>query len=235
MVVAAVIPALNEAASLPAVVAALRSAPGGEDLRIVVADNGSRDGTSEVARGLRLEVVWAPRRGYGTAVQAGLHLLAAAPPDVVLVVDADLADPVERWPELVAPIERGAADLVASDRTALAEPGALTAVQRFGNALATRLIAGVSGHRFADLGPFRAIRWSALRRLGMEDPTWGWNVEMQLKAVRAGLRVLEIPMPYRRRTRGRSKVSGSIRGAARAGVRIVWAVGRYARSPLPRV
>jgi glycosyltransferase involved in cell wall biosynthesis len=235
MRVAAVIPALDEAASLPGVLAALRSAPGGDRLRIVVADNGSSDGTSEVARDLGAEVVWAPRRGYGTAVQAGLNVLRAAPPEVVLIVDADLADPVERWPELVAPIAGDRADLVLSDRTTLAEPGALTPVQQFGNALATRLIAAAVGHRYADLGPFRAARWSSLARLGMEDPTWGWNVEMQLKAVRAGLRVAELPLPYRRRERGVSKVSGSLRGAARAGVRIVWAVGHYARAPLPRV
>jgi glycosyltransferase involved in cell wall biosynthesis len=234
MRVAAVLPALDEAASLPGVITALRSPFGGDALRIVVADNGSTDGTGDVARAAGAEVVVAPRRGYGTAVLAGLGLLRADPPDVVLIVDADLADPVERWPELVAPIRSGDCDLVLSDRTALAEPGALTAVQRFGNALATRLIARVTGHRYRDMGPFRAIRWSSLERLAMEDATWGWNVEMQLKAVRAGLRVRELSMPYRRRERGTSKVSGSIRGAARAGVRIVWAVQYYARAPLPR-
>ncbi len=229
--VAAVLPALDEAASLPSVLAALRS--GGDGLRIVVADNGSTDGTGDVARAHGAEVVWAPRRGYGSAVLAGLHVLRSQPPDLVLVVDADLADPVHRWPELVAPIAEDRADLVLSDRTTLAEPGALTPVQRFGNALATRLIAGVTGHRYADMGPFRALRWASLQRLAMEDPTWGWNVEMQLKAVRAGLRVLELPMPYRRRERGASKVSGSLQGAARAGVRILWAVQHYARAPLP--
>lgn len=227
MRVAVVVPALNEEESLPAVLAALQGGP-----RVVVVDNGSTDDTSGVARRAGVEVVRAPRRGYGSAVLAGMAHLADAPPDVLIVVDADAADPVHEWPRLVAPIASGAADLVLSDRTALAEPGALTPVQRFGNALATRLIAAVAGHRYADMGPFRAIRWTALQRLGMEDPTWGWNVEMQLKALRAGLRVRELPMAYRKRTAGTSKVSGSIRGAGRAGVRILWAVQHYARSPL---
>lgn len=227
MRVAVVIPALNEEQSLPTVLAALRGGP-----RVVVADNGSTDGTSEVARRAGVEVVSAPQRGYGSAVLAGIAHLAGAPPDVMIVADADDADPIHEWPRLVAPIARGEADLVLSDRTKLAEPGALTPVQRFGNGLATRLIAAVTGHRYADMGPFRAIRWSSLLRLGMEDRTWGWNVEMQLKALRAGLRVQELPMTYRKRTKGASKVSGSIRGASRAGVRILWAVQHYARSPL---
>lgn len=216
------IPALNEAESLPLV---LRDLP--EVDRVVVADNGSTDGTAGVASSLGAEVVRAPRRGYGTAVQAALNVLRADPPDVVVVLDADHADDPSRIPDLVAPIAGGRADLVLSDRTRTAEPGALTGVQRWGNRLATTLIAVVTGTRYRDMGPFRAIRWDALERLAMEDPTWGWNVEMQMKAVRAGLRVVEIPLPYRARTMGRSKIAGSVRGAARAGWRIVWAVNRY--------
>lgn len=223
---AVIVPALNKEASLPEVLRALRGDP-----RVVVADNGSTDGTAAVARRAGAEVVWVPRRGYGSAVLAGIAHLRASPPEVLVIVDADAADPVDRWPLLVDPIALGVADLVSSDRTALAEPGALTFTQRFGNALATRLIAAATGHQYADMGPFRAIRWSALERLGMSDPTWGWNVEMQVKAVRAGLRVVEIELPYRRRERGRSKVSGSVRGSARAGARILWAVQHYARAP----
>ena len=114
-----------------------------------------------------------------------------------------------------------------SDRTRTAEPGALTSVQRFGNALATRMIGVVSGHWYRDMGPFRAIRWSCLLKLKMEDPTWGWNVEMQLKAIRHGLRIVELPLPYRRREKGASKISGNLRGALRAGIRIMYAVYRY--------
>ncbi|MEQ1566837.1 MAG: glycosyltransferase family 2 protein [Myxococcota bacterium] len=222
MRVAVVIPALNEAESLPLVLGALP-----EGVRVVVVDNGSTDATAAVARELGATVVFAPRRGYGTAVLAGIAHLWAEPPEVLVILDADGADPADRLFELVDPIAEGHADLVTSDRTRHAEPGALTAVQRYGNRLATELIAAASGRRFADLGPFRAIRWSSLLRLDMEDPTWGWNVEMQLKAVKYGLRIREIPLPYRARARGESKISGSLRGAARAGARILWAVNRY--------
>ncbi len=222
MRVAVLIPALNEAESLPAVLADLPPVD-----RVLVVDNGSDDGTGEVARAHGAEVVWAPRRGYGTAVMAGMNRLRAHPPDVLVVLDADHADPPEALPRLVQPIADGLADLVLSDRTTTAEAGALTFVQRFGNGLATTLMRLVSGHAYADMGPFRAIRWTSLESLAMEDPTWGWNVEMQLKAVRHGLRVVEIPLPYRARARGRSKISGSLRGAARAGVRILYAVNRY--------
>ncbi|MCB9685228.1 MAG: glycosyltransferase family 2 protein [Alphaproteobacteria bacterium] len=228
MRIAVVIPALDEEESLPLVLGDLP--PG---MRIVVVDNGSTDGTARVAREGGAEVVLAPRRGYGTAVQAGMNHLRADPPDVLVILDGDHADDPGLVPTLVEPIATGRADLVLTDRSRTAEPGALTPVQRFGNALATRLIARSTGHRYADMGPFRAIRWDALLRLGMVDPTWGWNVEMQIKAVRAHLRILELPVPYRARARGQSKVSGTLRGAARAGVRILWAVRYYAHAPLP--
>jgi glycosyltransferase involved in cell wall biosynthesis len=222
MRVAVVIPALNEADSLPAV---LQDLPAID--RVVVVDNGSTDRTAEVARELGTEVVHAPVRGYGSAVLAGIAHLQADPPDILVILDADHADPPERLFELVEPIVLGHADLVQSDRTRTAEPGALTFPQRFGNALSTLLIARLSGHTYRDMGPFRAIRWSSLVALHMEDPTWGWNVEMQLKAVKHGLRILEVPLPYRTRKKGQSKISGSLRGAARAGARILWAVHRY--------
>ena len=223
MRIAVVIPALNEAESLPAV---LGDIPDHVE-RVVVVDNGSTDGTAQVARRCGADVVEEPRRGYGTAVLAGMAHLRSDPPDVLVILDADHADPPEAIPTLVGPILRGEADLVQSDRTRTAEPGALTFVQRFGNDLATTLIGVVSGHRYRDMGPFRAIRWSSLQALQMEDPTWGWNVEMQLKAIEHGLRVVELPLPYRRREKGESKISGNLRGAARAGIRILYAVYRY--------
>ncbi len=225
MRVAVLIPALDEAESLPAVLADLPSVH-----RVVVVDNGSTDATSAVARAGGAEVVWAPRRGYGTAVQAGMNHLRSDPPDILVILDADHADPPQRLSDLTSPIEAGQADLVQTDRTRTAEPGALTSTQRFGNWLATRLIAARTGHHYRDMGPFRAIRWTALESLHMEDPTWGWNVEMQMKAVHRGLSIVEIELPYRSRTRGRSKISGSLSGAARAGVRILIAVHRY-RTP----
>ncbi len=217
-----VIPALNEAESLPGVLRALPRVD-----RCVVVDNGSTDGTARVARELGAEVVSAPRRGYGTAVQAGMAHFRADPPDVLVILDADHADPPEALPQLVQPILDDEADLVQSDRTSLAEPGSTTFVQRFGNRLTTELIAAQTGVRFHDVGPFRAIRWTSLEQLQMEDPTWGWNVEMQLKAIRHGLRIREIPLPYRRRELGESKISGNLRGAARAGARILWALAKY--------
>jgi hypothetical protein len=222
MRVAVVIPALNEAASLPGVLAALPPV-----WRIVVADNGSSDATADVARAAGAEVVQEPRRGYGSAVLAGLRQLADNPPEIVAILDADHADDPGQLGVLIAPILAGEADLVLSDRTRLAERGALTRTQRFGNWLATRLMATVSGHRYRDMGPFRAVRWTALERLSLTDPTWGIFVEMQLKAVRRGLRIREIALPYRPRRAGRSKISGDLIGSARAGARILWSVRAY--------
>lgn len=221
MRVAVVIPCLNEEEALPVVLGEL---PAG--LRVVVGDNGSTDRSVELARAAGAEVVIQPRRGYGGAVQAALGALAADPPDVVVVLDADHSSWIEDLDALLAPIRAGEADLVLGDRTVLAEPGALTAPQRLGNALATWLIRLRTGVHYRDMGPFRAIRWPALVSLGMEDPTWGWNVEMQMKAARQGLRVKEVAVRYRPRI-GQSKISGTVKGVARAGARIVWACWRY--------
>jgi len=221
--VAVLIPALDEEASVPGVLADI---PSWVD-RVVVVDNGSRDDTAGAALRGGAEVVRAPRRGYGTAVQAGMHRLQDGPPHIVVILDADHADRPELMHRLVDPIVDDQADLVLSDRTRHAEPGALSLPQRFGNGLAVRLIAATVGLRTHDMGPFRAIRYDALLALQMGDPTWGWNVEMQMKAVHHGLRVHEVTLPYRARRKGRSKISGSLQGAARAGVRILSAVYRY--------
>jgi glycosyltransferase involved in cell wall biosynthesis len=222
--VAVAIPALNEEASLPSV---LRDLP--RVGRVVVADNGSSDGTARVAREGGAEVVLALRRGYGSAVLAAIEHLRPTPPKVLVVLDADGSDDTARLADLVGPILDDAADLVLSDRSRTASPGSLTLPQRFGNQLATRLMYLASGYQYQDLGPFRAVRWESLMDLGMRDPTWGWNVEMQLKAVRRGLRILEVPLPYEGRKAGVSKISGELRGAARAGSRILWAVKEYRR------
>lgn len=221
MRVTVLVPCLNEAAALPAVLGELP--PG---LEVVLCDNGSTDGSPELARSLGARVSHEPVPGYGGALLAGIALLRADPPDVVLVLDGDHSVYAEDLPALLAPIERGEADLVLGDRTALAEPGSLTPPQRAGNWLATRLIALRTGRRFRDLGPLRALTWAALERLAMEDRTWGWNVEMQLKAVRRGLRVVEVPVRYRPRI-GQSKISGTVKGVLRAGGKILWATARY--------
>lgn len=219
MRVAVVIPALNEAENLALLLPRVRAD------RVIVADNGSDDGTGEIAASHGAIVVREDRRGYGSACLAAIRHLEADPPDIVVFLDADLSDRPEHLPSLVTPILADEADLVLSVR--VAERGALTRTQRWGNRLATTLIRASTGRRFADLGPFRAIRWELLRSLRMEDPSWGWNVEMQMKAVRAGARIVEIPLPYGVRARGVSKISGRVRGAARAGARILWAVNRY--------
>jgi glycosyltransferase involved in cell wall biosynthesis len=221
--VAVVIPVLNEKESLPLV---LRDLPRECVSEIVVADNGSTDGTPDVARRLAVRVVCEPRRGYGSACQAGVAALEAAPPDVLVFLDGDYADDPRELPLLLTAISEGA-DLAIGSRLGRADPGALLPQARFGNALACFLIRAVTGGRYTDLGPFRAIRWDAYRRLDMRDPSFGWTVEMQVKAVRRGLDVREIPVSYRRRV-GVSKISGTVSGTVRAGAKILWTIGRYA-------
>jgi glycosyltransferase involved in cell wall biosynthesis len=194
--------------------------------RVVVADNGSTDATARIARAGGATVVSEPRRGYGRACLAGLSALASDPPDIVAFLDADFSDDPARLRDLVGPIAMGECDFVlGSRRLGAAEPGAFPAHQRWGNHLSVALIRLLYGHRFTDLGPFRALRYDALRSLGMRDPTFGWTAEMQVKALRAGLRVREVPVPYRRRI-GRSKISGTFAGTVKAGSKILWTIAR---------
>lgn len=228
--VAVVIPALNEEGSIGRVIEAIPAWVG----EVIVADNGSSDRTAEVAASQGARVVTEPRRGYGAACQAALAGMSRAP-DIVVFMDADLADDPGRMTELVEPIVQGRADLVIGSRVlGLCEPGALTALQRFGNRLSCDLIALFWGVRFTDLGPFRAIRRESLLRLKMEDRNYGWTAQMQARAARMGLRCVEIPVPYRRRAAGRSKVSGTLRGALGAGRKILYTILREALRPSPK-
>jgi glycosyltransferase involved in cell wall biosynthesis len=222
-----VIPALNEEASLPLVLADLPHPP---VRRVVVADNGSKDGTARVAQAGGAVVVPAARRGYGSACLAGLaHLRENGPPEIVAFVDADYSDHPEELPLLLAPLLSGAADLVIGSRVlGEHERGALLPQARAGNVVACLLIRLLYGHRYTDLGPFRAARWEALERLGMSDPDFGWTAEMQVKALRHGLRVAEVPVRYRRRV-GVSKITGTLVGTVRAGYKILWTVLRYSQ------
>ena len=221
MRVAVLLPCLDEAQALPLVLAAIPA-----DFRVVLCDNGSTDGSVAIAQAAGAAVAREPRRGYGGAVLAGMRLLAADPPDVVVILDADHSADLADLPGLLAPIRAGRADLVLGERVTRAAPGALTAQQRVGNRVATALIWARTGVRYRDMGPFRAIRWTALAQLGMVDPTWGWNVEMQMKAARQGLRVVEVPVAWGARV-GTSKISGTLSGVVRAGGRILWACWRY--------
>lgn len=214
---ALIIPALNEEKALPLV---LREVPRDIAHWVIVVDNGSSDRTAEVARAGGALVVKEERRGYGRAVLKGL---ASLPPacDVVVVMDGDHSDHPEDSGRLVAPILRGDADFVIGSRVlGGAEPGSLAPQQRFGNWLSCLLIRLLFGRTFTDLGPFRAIRREALERLGMEEETFGWNVEMQIKAICAGLRIEEVPVSYRPRI-GVSKISGTLGGSFMAGVKIL--------------
>lgn len=219
----ALIPAWNEAESLPTVLDDLRD----RGLRrVVVVDNRSDDGTGAIARAHGADVVWCGRRGYGSACLRGIDHLHADPPDIVVFLDADGADDPGDLDALLAPIRAGRAEMVIGSRVDGAEPGALTPVQVFGNALSCTLIRGLFGVKFTDLGPFRAITWDALLRLEMADPDFGWTVEMQAKAARRGVRSVEVPVAYRRRIAGQSKVSGTIKGSFRAGTKILWTIGK---------
>jgi len=223
--VACVIPALNEEQALPLV---LREIPRPLVKRVVVADNGSTDRTAEVAREHGAEVVCERERGYGAACLKALAHLAADPPDVVVFLDGDYSDHPSELPLLLEPIANGEAELVIGSRARGArERGALSAQQQVGNAIACTALRLLYGVRYTDLGPFRAIRWDALRALGMCDRDYGWTVEMQIKAARQGMAYGEVPVSYRRRV-GVSKVSGTVKGSVSAGAKILWLLGRYA-------
>ena len=223
--VAVVIPALNEEQAIGRV---LESIPAWVQ-QIIVADNGSTDRTAEVARKHGATVVRQSERGYGAACLAGIAALEA--PDIVVFLDADFSDDPQEMARLVEPIARDEADLVIGSRVlGPAERGALTPQQRFGNALACRLIRLIYGARFTDLGPFRAIRYAALQRLQMTDRNFGWTAQMQVRAARLGLRSVEVPVSYRRRI-GRSKISGTVRGVILAGTKIISTIFREARAP----
>lgn len=220
------IPAFNEEASLPLVLAAV---PRGRVRRVVVCDNASTDGTAAAAAAGGAEVVREGRAGYGSAcLRALAHLRESGPPEVVVFLDGDYSDHPGELGRLVDPILDGVADLVIGSRTlGERERGALLPQARAGNAVACWLIRLLYGHRYTDLGPFRAIAWKALERLEMSDPDFGWTAEMQVKALRRGLRVLERPVSYRRRV-GVSKITGTVRGTLRAGHKILWTVLRHA-------
>ena len=222
--IAVIIPALNEEQSIARV---LREIPADLVKFVVVVDNGSSDRTASMAKAEGALVLRESHRGYGAACLAGI---AALPDEVGIVVflDADYSDYPEEMVKLVTPICDNLADFVVGSRMVYtASKASLTPQQRWGNWLATKLIRLLFGHRYSDLGPFRAIRRDALEVLRMSDRGYGWTVEMQIKAIRAGLRILEVPVRYRQRIR-QSKISGTLQGTLRAGSRILYTVFRSA-------
>lgn len=222
MRVVAVIPALNEAGAIGAVVRAL---PRQLVQRVIVVDNGSHDGTAAAARAAGAEVVREPRRGYGYACMAGVA--AAAEAEVLLFLDGDGSDFAEDAGELLAPILAGRADLVLGSRELGGTAGAGLPLQaRAGNRLAVWLIGRLDGVRLSDLAPFKAVRSEALRSLALRERTYGWTIELIVRAAQCGLRIDEVPARYRARLAGESKVSGTVSGTVRASVRILLTLAR---------
>jgi glycosyltransferase involved in cell wall biosynthesis len=218
---ALIVPALNEEDVLGTMLSRI---PSGVFDWIIVVDNGSTDRTAEVAQAHGAIVLSEPERGYGAAC---LRAIEALPEECAAVVfmQADASEDAAEAHRLLAPLWEGRADLVIGSRTlGKAEPGALLAHQKFGNAVATWLIRLLHRHRYSDLGPFRAIRAETLRKLGMRDRNYGWTVEMQVRALRCGVRVLEVPVSYRKRHAGRNKVSGNLKASLLAGCKILWTV-----------
>jgi glycosyltransferase involved in cell wall biosynthesis len=226
MHVAVIIPARNEEVSLPGV---LSEIPADVVDLVVIADNGSTDRTGEVAQAAGTMVVREPRAGYGYACAAGVQAAEAQDAEVLIFLDADGSFDPAQIPELLAPIEAGRADLVLGSRLAGGmEPGAMLAHARFGNWLVARLMRLLYGLQVTDLGPYRAIRADLLARMEMREMTYGWPTEMMVKAARSGAGIVEVPVRYRLRRGGRSKVSGTMRGTMLATYFILFVTLRHA-------
>jgi glycosyltransferase involved in cell wall biosynthesis len=224
--VVAVIPVLNEEGAIGPTLA--RMAPC-IDLVIVV-DGGSKDGTVAEARAHGAEVLVEPRRGYGRACLSGAERAQALGAEYVFFMDGDGADAVDRAADLLAPLERGEAGFTIATRAGATtrEEGSMGWHQLLAGQLIGAALGLICGTRYTDMCAFRALRVADLMRLGMTEMTYGWNLEMQIKAPRAGLRVLEVPLPYYRRVAGESKVAGNLRGTFKAGTRILATLVRHA-------
>lgn len=221
--VAVIIPALNEEKAIPFV---LRDLPREQVRQVLVIDNGSTDRTAEVARAHGATVIEQLERGYGAACLAGLKAVEKET-EVIVFLDGDYSDFPDELKKLTAPIFENRADMVIGTRTRdRRSHNVLTMQQRWGNWLATTLIRLRFGHRYTDLGPFRAIRRESLEKLNMRDRNFGWTAEMQIKAVLAGLRIFEVPVQYRARI-GTSKISGTVKGVVLAGIIILYTIFKY--------
>jgi glycosyltransferase involved in cell wall biosynthesis len=224
--VSVIIPALNEEEPIADVVRAVRATNIPHE--IIVVDNGSTDRTAEHARELGAKVIAEPHRGYGRACRTGVSALSPEC-DIVVFLDGDGSDCPEFMNQLVDPIARGTHDFVIGSRTrGQRESGSMNFQQIVSGRVAGFLLSLLYGVRYTDMCPFRAIRRDMLERLKMREQTYGWNLEMQMRAARAGLRILEVPVNHRCRTGGQSKVSGTLRGTFVAGARIIATLLRVA-------
>ncbi|MZG29579.1 MAG: glycosyltransferase [Nitrospinae bacterium] len=220
--ISVVIPAFNEEQSIGLVLDALP-----KDLihETIVVDNNSTDDTARFAREKGARVVTEKRRGYGSACLKGISELDN--PDIVVFLDGDFSDYPEEIVKLIEPIETGVMDFVLGSRMVLPESRqALLPQSRYGNQLAVFLIRMFFRHRYTDLGPFRAIRYDSLKSIAMKDTNFGWTVEMQIKGVKAGLRIMEVPVKYRDRI-GVSKITGTFSGTIKAGIKIIYTIFKY--------
>ena len=220
--ISVIIPAFNEEKSIGHV---LDDLPQGKLNEIIVVNNACTDNTADVAKSHGARVIEETRRGYGSACLKGISELND--PNIVVFIDGDYSDYPEELEKLVEPIKAGKADFVIGSRMILPDSRAVLLPQaRYGNQLATFLIRLFYGHRFTDLGPFRAIRYNSLKEIGMVDTNFGWTVEMQVKAVKHGLRIVEIPVRYRKRM-GTSKITGTVSGTFKAGMKILYTIFKY--------
>jgi glycosyltransferase involved in cell wall biosynthesis len=225
-IVKVVIPAYNEEQSIGHVI---NDIPKEWVAEIVVVNNGSKDKTAEVAIAHGATVLNQPKPGYGNACLMGIDYLknSETPPDILVFMDGDYSDYPEQLPEVIQPILDGRADFVIGSRAlGNRESGSMTFPQVFGNWLATSMMRWFYGIRFTDLGPFRAIRFNDLIKIDMKDKTFGWTVEMQLKAAKHKLRSTEVPVNYKKRI-GVSKVSGTVKGTILAGYKIIFTIFKY--------
>ena len=219
--VSVIIPVLNEENAIAKVINDIPKTNGEATLQeIIVVDNGCTDNTATIAKRNGARVVTEQQRGYGYACLAGIAALATQPPDIVVFLDGDYSDYPTDMPQLLQPILENRASLVIGARTQGDAKTALLPQARFGNWLACFLIQRFFGVRYTDLGPFRAIRYSDLIALNMQDKTFGWTVEMQLKAAKRGIPVCEVPVRYRKRI-GTSKITGTFTGTLKAGYKIL--------------
>ena len=225
--ISVIIPVLNEEnaianvlTDIPKVVRTLDEKTEAAVQDIIVVDNGCTDNTPAIASRNGARVITEPRRGYGAACLAGIAALATLPPDIVVFLDGDYSDYPTDMPQLLHPILEGSTDFVIGARSAGRARDALLPQARFGNWLACFLIKWFYGVRYTDLGPFRAIRYPQLLALDMQDKTFGWTVEMQLKAAKQAIPVCEVPVHYRKRI-GTSKITGTFTGTLKAGYKIL--------------
>ncbi|UII27723.1 glycosyltransferase family 2 protein [Fulvivirga maritima] len=224
-IVRVIIPAFNEENGVGEVI---NEIPKDLVKEVIVVNNASTDDTEKVALQSGATVLKEPEKGYGRACLKGIaYLQQLADTDIVVFLDADHSDYPEEMVNLINPIIKEDADLVIGSRAQGAkEKGSMTPQQIFGNWLATRLLRLLYGVRFTDLGPFRAIKYDQLLALDMQDKTYGWTVEMQLKAAKQKMKCVEVPVNYRQRI-GFSKISGTIKGTVMAGYKIIWTIFKY--------